>query len=1206
MDQEQSKPALPAPDGLRSLPWKRFLRAPDARLVDELYAPALRRAVSYDRCCAYFSSRVLAVAARGFGGFIENLLKLGDNAPKPCARLLVNEQLEPADIQALLTTGDQSKLVEKLLKQFKTPADALEKNRLEMLAWLVGSGLLEVRVGLMRYTQGIAHAKFGLITDACGDTLGFMGSDNETGSALLDNYEELAVGGSWQDQDFTNYYRDQFNALWEDRDPFVSSLPLPEAVKNKLIQIAPIEPPQEREVDRTLLEAAMLCHFLAAAPYLPNGEYACDATAMVEMWPHQRRVVEDASRSFPTGRLLCDEVGMGKTLEAVLILRRLLCGRGVQRALLLVPAGLQNQWQDELREKGGLLVPRWDAGFLHHPNGHKEKMDAPEAFAKCPLLLVSREWARLEANCNLMLTAPVWDLVLLDEAHAARRKGAEERGFNSANLLLNLLREMQLRQHARGILLLSATPMQTQPWEPWDLLGVLGVGGAWMAEFADIRTYYDGAAALTKGSLNPKSAQGVARLISSDPDFPAPPDGLSAQDRAKLASSLAFTPPSKRKQLSEWLRRGAPLGRYMHRNTRDTLRRYYQKGLLADPPAKRHVTDVLFDYTDQAERDVYEAVATYINERFDQLETQKKGKGFVMTIYRRRASSSPLALRRSLGRRLEGLERVIKQQHLNNWLTAEEVELDLRDLGDADVDEGIDPALPSNPQEAETERARLNGLLQQLNALGAADSKLAKFFEVLTDIVADGRAALVFTEYADTMEYLRDRLLPHHGSQVATYSGAGGHLWDGEAWQTTTKADITERLRKGEIRVLVCTDAASEGLNLQAASALIQYDLPWNPAKCEQRIGRIDRIGQKRSTLPIRNLFLRDSVDTLVYQALKTRCGLFEHFVGQMQPVLALARDALKNNLRRDQAGDLLEQLDKLAHQVENDQTIASAYADSDADESPPGTPPIARADYEAALSLLSGADSPVKVTPVKGQPCWRISGLTKQAVTVTTDRESLERDRDLVPLSAGCDVLRQLATRLPLCASRVPFVVGEYVSGPYRCAEVRWVEGASAVEVVSFAQLQQLIQAWNGVQPSLSLIVKSQVAAREIARKRVQEMETQAHARNTANLESQHAAARIRLMRELARTLRCFGPGDLNALLQQQIRREGPSGRYHRALALLSGYPEWTREDHSAATAYVNDIPTKERQSRISLGSEIEAALNDPRWRAAVPSASG
>jgi len=103
----------------------------------------------------------------------------------------------------------------------------------------------------------------------------------------------------------------------------------------------------------------------------------------VELWPHQRRVVEDTAWAFPAGRLLCDEVGLGKTIEAVLVLRRLLCGRGVKRALLLVPAGLLKQWQDELREKGGLLVPIWD-GNLFWPGGTQEKFGAAEAFAKTP------------------------------------------------------------------------------------------------------------------------------------------------------------------------------------------------------------------------------------------------------------------------------------------------------------------------------------------------------------------------------------------------------------------------------------------------------------------------------------------------------------------------------------------------------------------------------------------------------------------------------------------------------------------------------------------------------------------------------------------------------------------------------------------------------------------------------------------------------
>lgn len=379
---------------LRSTEWPRFLRGPDARLLENLYIPALSRAVRYDRCCAYFSSHVLAVAARGFGGFIENLQAHEGELSKPAARLLVNEQLDPEDLDALLTREDPEPLIKKLCRQFKTPREALEKNRLAMLAWLVASGWLEVRVGVMRRTQGILHAKFGLIGDLCGDVLAFSGSGNETGQALVENYEEIEIRPSWEDPEFVRHFQERFDTLWEDRDEYVKTLPLPEAVREKIVRLAPATPPRELTIDKQAAAVTMFWHFLAAAPYLANGEAACDATAPVDPWPHQRRVVEDTARAYPAGRLLCDEVGMGKTIEAILVLRRLLSGRGVRRALLLVPAGLLRQWQDELREKGGLLVPYWDRGWLCHPDGHKEKMEAQDALCQHDIVLLSREWAR--------------------------------------------------------------------------------------------------------------------------------------------------------------------------------------------------------------------------------------------------------------------------------------------------------------------------------------------------------------------------------------------------------------------------------------------------------------------------------------------------------------------------------------------------------------------------------------------------------------------------------------------------------------------------------------------------------------------------------------------------------------------------------------------------------------------------------------------
>ncbi|HLH75089.1 MAG TPA: hypothetical protein VKX96_17560, partial [Chloroflexota bacterium] len=158
---------------LRDRTWRRFLRGPDQALLDELYVPALAVATRYDRCCAYFSSSVLAAAARGFGGLIARLIALGEKAPRPAARLLVNEELDADDVRALTERSDSARLEVLLTRRFKAPQEALEQRRLEMLAWLVKEGFLEVKVGVMRRGEGIVHAKFGIVKDDRDDAVVF-------------------------------------------------------------------------------------------------------------------------------------------------------------------------------------------------------------------------------------------------------------------------------------------------------------------------------------------------------------------------------------------------------------------------------------------------------------------------------------------------------------------------------------------------------------------------------------------------------------------------------------------------------------------------------------------------------------------------------------------------------------------------------------------------------------------------------------------------------------------------------------------------------------------------------------------------------------------------------------------------------------------------------------------------------------------------
>ena len=262
---------------LRDRDWVRFLQAPDKALLEQLYVPALTVSITYDRCCAYFSSSVLAAAAAGFGPFISRILS-GDIAQRPAIRLVVNEELSAIDVAALMDQQDEAPLIEVLLARFGTPASALQKRRLEMLAWLVREEWLDVRVGIMRQGGGILHAKFGLFTDAHGDTVTFAGSGNESARALAGNYEDLEITGSWHDHARFAHYHGQFDQLWAGTHPAVLTVDLPTAVRGNLLKLAPDEAPIAEAEDATARErAAMLWTYAMEAPFMPDGASTCEA-----------------------------------------------------------------------------------------------------------------------------------------------------------------------------------------------------------------------------------------------------------------------------------------------------------------------------------------------------------------------------------------------------------------------------------------------------------------------------------------------------------------------------------------------------------------------------------------------------------------------------------------------------------------------------------------------------------------------------------------------------------------------------------------------------------------------------------------------------------------------------------------------------------------------------------------------------------------
>ena len=315
----------------------------------------------------------------------------------------------------------------------------------------------------------------------------------------------------------------------------------------------------------------------------------------------------------------------------------------------------------------------------------------------------------------------------------------------------------------------------------------------------------------------------------------------------------------------------------MFRHTRDTLREYYRLGLLEKDVPRREVCDNAITLEPIHEADLYRQVSDYVRHfyRLAQKE-QRKALGFLMTLYRKRLTSSFYAIQQSLQRRLDSL---IDQQ--GSSLTAD----DLADLDDADdaVIEGLEGYMePVDPIEIE----HLEALLRQFENTGE-DTKLAHFIATLRQELVNRESAIAFTQYTDTMDFLREQLRELYGNQVACYSGRGGELWRDGQWAIVPKEMIKTKFRDGEIKILLCTESASEGLNLQTCGVLFNYDLPWNPMRVEQRIGRIDRIGQRYPTVTIHNFYYDGMVEAKVYRKLRDRIGAFESVVGNLQPILA-------------------------------------------------------------------------------------------------------------------------------------------------------------------------------------------------------------------------------------------------------------------------------------------------------------------------------
>jgi superfamily II DNA or RNA helicase/predicted nuclease with RNAse H fold len=900
---------------LRDRTWKAKYDRGGSDLLNDFYVPALQCAERYDRATGYFSAASLTRAARGIEGLIAN---------KGHMRLIVGATLGPDEAKAI-EEGEQlaSAITQKLAKSPLEAEDPGQTDALELLAWMVAQGHLEVRIAVPcdesrkpTASTAIFHAKTGIIADPENDRIAFSGSVNETVQGWTSNWESFHVFRDWDGGvEHVDSEDDTFAQLWRDEAGYSRVVDVSEAVRKDLLQFQPPEgqkpkriggepsdedpPPDPPDDVLDNPQADAWNHIWAAPTLLNGGERIGEATCPVEPWPHQLRTFYRMYENWPPRLLIADEVGLGKTITAGLLLRQAWLSGRAKRILILTPAAVLRQWQLELREKFNLNWPIYDGsklrwakcpGFGLEAGVVKEKAVANDAWHREPFVLASSQlMRRRDRKKELLENAEPYDLIVLDEAHHARRRGAGAADGGRPNMLLDLMR--RLKDKTEGLLLLTATPMQIDPIEVWDLLDLLGLPPEWsplaFTQFFDRLSSGNpsdsdiaAAARLFRAAeqeYGQTLEEDVARIVTDAPHYY--PDLVLNRLRDRSGQGLRSMDTKLRKAAIRVMQANTPIARRVARHTRKLLREYQNKGLLGLQIADRDVHDEFIGLSDN-ERQLYEAVEDYISSTYERADAGKKSAvGFVMTVYRRRMASSFHALSCTLEKRLKGLE--------DSRVSVIDA---VDDADDDELREEVMDAEEAGALAQESliveEQDEIRFLLDTTRQL-PTDTKARRLLAKLQDLQKGDRPqAMVFTQYGDTMQFLR-RFLTGHGLSVLCFSGAGGEIEESGSWTRVSRDRVKQLFREGYGDVLVCTDAAAEGLNFQFCGALVNYDMPWNPMRVEQRIGRIDRLGQKFPEIRVVNMHYQDTVETDVYRALRKRVKLFEQFVGSLQPILA-------------------------------------------------------------------------------------------------------------------------------------------------------------------------------------------------------------------------------------------------------------------------------------------------------------------------------
>ncbi|MEQ1754681.1 MAG: phospholipase D-like domain-containing anti-phage protein [Micropepsaceae bacterium] len=844
----------------------------------------LAGAASYDRIAGYFRSSLFEVAGEALSSVHGKV------------RIICNSDLDPIDLSTAASAQNALRKSWCSARPEDAPEAALPRYR--ALYDALTSGKMEVRV-LSDEAFGLIHGKAGVIRRTDGSATAFLGSVNESKSAWELNYELL-----WEDNssETVQWVQEEFDALWNDRRAMdLSVCPFIVSDIKRIVRRKVVEPEELKHQDDTAVVGA------AAAVEMPV--YRKEQG----LWPHQKYFAQlalERHRLDGARLVLADQVGLGKTVQlAMAALLMALETPDGGPILILAPKPLLQQWQGEMKDLLQLPSARWNGRAWIDEHGLEYPSDGVKSLGKCPrrIGLVSQGLVvRGQSEVIQQLLARKYTCVIVDEAHRARRRKVPKVDASTEevdekaepNKLMKFLRDIGSK--TSSMLLATATPVQLHPVEAWDLLEILsngneGVLGGWTRSSPWFRPSVCLAIANGQQTVPSEPKDGWEYVRDPLPSkfegdgFASIRRNLNARD-----TDWQFTPETFNKlspalgkvQLRNNVLPGYgeqhnPLLRCIVRRTRS-----YLEATINPATGSYFLPRVSVKLFGEDETGAL-TLSSYLLEAYREAENfcrllQKriKGAGFFKTLLLRRLGSS-IEAGRSTVQKLLGHD---------------------PDAPNDEDDDDSDELSTTGNAESEfknftpAEIASLNRCLQLLQEGGNKDPKLEAVLSYLLgtrpDAVRPWRelGCILFSQYYDTAKWIGEELAKRSefaGMQIGLYAGSNrSGIWTNGKFQRTDREKLKAAVRNGSLKLLLGTDAASEGLNLQRLGTLINIDLPWNPTRLEQRKGRIQRIGQIRDEVWIANLRYRDSVEDRVHQVLASRLASIHQLFGQIPDTL--------------------------------------------------------------------------------------------------------------------------------------------------------------------------------------------------------------------------------------------------------------------------------------------------------------------------------